>query len=95
VTVRLLCTQGPTPKEYGSWAWAPTSETGLLFLAAEMERRTTVGGGSPVVVRLFCTRRPTPKEYDSLAQAPVSETGPLSSAELETRTTAGGGLLFT
>jgi hypothetical protein len=32
------------PKEYDSWTQAPVSETGLLF-SAEMERRTTVGGG--------------------------------------------------
>jgi hypothetical protein len=43
--VRSFCTQKPTPKEYDSWAWAPVSGTGPL-LPAEMERRTTAGGGS-------------------------------------------------
>jgi hypothetical protein len=42
--VRLLCTQGPAPKEDDSWARAPVSETGLL-VSAEVKRRTTVGGG--------------------------------------------------
>jgi hypothetical protein len=44
--VHLFCTREPTPKEYDSWAWAPASETGLLFLAAEMKRCATAGGGS-------------------------------------------------
>jgi hypothetical protein len=44
--VRLFCTWELTPKEYDSWARAPVSETGLLFLAAEMKRRATVDGGS-------------------------------------------------
>jgi hypothetical protein len=44
-TVRSFCTQKPTPKEYDPWARAPVSGTGSL-LPAEMERRTTAGGGS-------------------------------------------------
>jgi hypothetical protein len=43
--VRPFCTQKPTPKKYDLWARAPVSETGPLF-PAEMERRTTAGGGS-------------------------------------------------
>jgi hypothetical protein len=46
VAIRLLYTQEPAPKEDDSWAWAPVLETGPL-LPAEMERRTTAGGGSP------------------------------------------------
>jgi hypothetical protein len=45
VAVRLLHTRNPTPKEYDSWARAPVSETGPLS-SAELERRTTAGGGS-------------------------------------------------
>jgi hypothetical protein len=41
--VRLFCTREPAPKEYDSWARAPVSETGLLFLAVEMKRHTTAG----------------------------------------------------
>ena len=44
--VHLFCTREPTPKEYDSWARAPMSETGLLFLATEMKRRASAGGGS-------------------------------------------------
>jgi hypothetical protein len=44
--IRLLRTQGPTPKEYDSWARAPASVTGPLFLAV-MKGRTTAGGGLP------------------------------------------------
>jgi hypothetical protein len=44
--VRLFRTREPTPKEYDSWARAPVSEIGLLFLAVEMMRRATAGGGS-------------------------------------------------
>jgi hypothetical protein len=44
--VLLFCTREPTPKEYDSWARALASETRLLFLAAEMERRATASGGS-------------------------------------------------
>jgi hypothetical protein len=43
--IQLFCTQELTPKEYDSWARAPTSKTGLLFLAVEVKRRTTTGGG--------------------------------------------------
>jgi hypothetical protein len=42
--VRILRTRRPTPKEYGSWAWAPVLEAGPLR-SAEMKRRTTAGGG--------------------------------------------------
>jgi hypothetical protein len=42
--VCLLRTRRPTPKEYDSWARAPVSGAGPLFLA-EMERRTTTDGG--------------------------------------------------
>jgi hypothetical protein len=45
MAVRLLRPRRPTPKVYDSWARAPVSETGPL-LSAEMERRTTAGGGS-------------------------------------------------
>jgi hypothetical protein len=43
--VHSFCTQKPTPREYGSWARAPMSETGPL-LPAEMERCITTGGSS-------------------------------------------------
>ena len=43
--IRSFCTQKPMPMEYDSWARAPVSETGSLFLV-EMKRRTTAGGGS-------------------------------------------------
>jgi hypothetical protein len=62
VAVHLLRTLRPTPKEYDSWARAPVSETGPLF-SAEMERRTTAGGGSIMVARQL---------YDLWARAPVS-----------------------
>jgi hypothetical protein len=71
VAVCLLRTRRPTPKEYDSWARAPVSETGPLFLV-EMKRRTTAGGGSLVVVHLLRTRRPTRQLYDLWARAPVS-----------------------
>jgi hypothetical protein len=44
--IRLFCTREPTPKEYDSWARAPVSGTGLLFLAAEMKRHATAGDSS-------------------------------------------------
>jgi hypothetical protein len=44
--IRLFCTGEPTPKEYDLWARNPVSETGLLFLVAEMKRRATAGGNS-------------------------------------------------
>jgi hypothetical protein len=71
-TVRLLRTQEPRPKEYDSWAWAPVSAIGPLFLA-EMKGRTTAGGGSLLVaVRLLSTRRPAHHLYDLWARTPVS-----------------------
>jgi hypothetical protein len=86
--VRLLCTQGPAPKEDDSWAQALVSETGLL-VSAGMKRR----GGSllawwfapRVAVRPLRTRRLTPKENDSWARTPVSEVGPLLSAGMKRR----------
>jgi hypothetical protein len=44
VTVSLLRTWRPTPKEYESWARAPVPEAGPL-LSAEVKRRTTADGG--------------------------------------------------
>jgi hypothetical protein len=67
--VCLLRTQEPTPKEYDSWARAPVSAIGPLFLA-QMKGRTTMGGGSLlVVVRLLITRRPVHHLYDFWARA--------------------------
>jgi hypothetical protein len=44
VVTRSSCTQKLISEEYDSWAWVPMLETGPLF-SAEMERRTTTGGG--------------------------------------------------
>jgi hypothetical protein len=72
VVVRLLRTQELRPKDYDSWAWAPVSATGPLFLV-EMKVHTTAGGGSLlVVVRLLSTRRPAHHLYDLWVWAPVS-----------------------
>jgi hypothetical protein len=43
--VRLLRTRRSTPKEYDSWARAPTPEAGRLLVSAEVKRRATAGGG--------------------------------------------------
>jgi hypothetical protein len=78
-------TRGPGPS---------CQRLGRLFLAEEMKRHTTAGGGSlfgRAAVRLLRTQEPSPKEYDSWAWAPVSATGPLLLAEMKERTTAGGG----
>jgi hypothetical protein len=57
VAVHLLHTRKPTPKDYDSWVRAPVSETGSLS-SAEMERRTTAGGGSLLAWRFaFFTLR--------------------------------------
>jgi hypothetical protein len=70
--VRLLRTQELTPKEHDSWARAPVSATGPLFLA-EMKGNTIAGGGSLLVaVRLLSTQRPAFHLYDLWARAPVS-----------------------
>jgi hypothetical protein len=54
---------------------APVSETAPLFLAAEMKRCATAGGGLLVAVRLLRTRRPAHQPYDLWARAPCQRLG--------------------
>jgi hypothetical protein len=73
--VRLLCTQELTPKEHDSWARAPVSATGPLFLA-EMKGNTIAGGGLLLVaVRLLSTQRPAFHLYDLWARTPCHRLG--------------------
>jgi hypothetical protein len=66
--VRLLRTRRPMPEEYGSWAWAPVSETGPLLLA-EVKRRTTVGGGV-LLTRWFAFSAHGGRRPKSMARGP-------------------------